>query len=147
MMTENIKIPELLAPAGDLETALIAYESGADAVYAGLSRFNARERTQNFSESEYGKLITYARMHDKKVYLTLNTLVMDRELPDVANFLETMVELRPDAVIVQDFGILRMIRESFPELKIHASTQMAVHNSAGVNFLADKGISLSLIHI
>jgi len=141
MMTANIKIPELLAPAGDLETALIAYESGADAVYGGLSRFNARERTQNFSETEYGKLITYARMHDKKVYLTLNTLVMDRELPDVADFLETMVELRPDAVIVQDFGILRLIREFFPELKIHASTQIAVHNSAGVNFLADKGIS------
>jgi putative protease len=141
MMIEKIKTPELLAPAGDLETALIAFESGADAVYAGLSRFNARERTQNFTETEYAKLITYARMHDKKVYLTLNTLIMDRELPDVANFLETMFELRPDAVIVQDFGILRMIRESFPELKIHASTQMAVHNSAGVNFLAEKGLN------
>jgi len=133
--------PELLSPAGDLETALAAFESGADAVYGGLSRFNARERTQNFTEADFARLIAYARMHGKKVYLTLNTLVMDRELPDVADFLSLMSGLRPHAVIVQDFGILRLIREHFPELPIHASTQMAVHNSAGVNFLAEKGIS------
>ncbi len=135
------KRPELLAPAGDLDTALAAFESGADAVYAGLSRFNARERTRNFSVEEYAKLIAYARSEGKKVYLTLNTLVMDRELPDVTDFLITMSGLRPHAIIVQDFGILRMIREHFPELPVHASTQMAVHNSAGVNFLAEKGVS------
>jgi putative protease len=134
-------IPELLAPAGDLETALAAFESGADAVYGGLSRFNARERTHNFSEADFARLMAYARIHGKKVYLTLNTLVMDRELADVTDFLSLMSGLRPHAIIVQDFGILRLIREHFPELPIHASTQMAVHNSAGVHFLADKGIS------
>jgi putative protease len=134
-------IPELLAPAGDLETALAAFDSGADAVYGGLSRFNARERTRNFSETDFARLMAFARAHGKKVYLTLNTLVMDRELADVTDFLSLMAGLRPHAVIVQDFGVLRLIREHFPELPIHASTQMAVHNSAGVNFLADKGIS------
>lgn len=140
MNEQEKKIPELLAPAGDLETALVAFQCGADAVYAGLSKFNARERTQNFTESEFASLITYARMHRKKVYLALNTLVMDREIPEVIDFLGMMAALRPDAVIVQDLGILRLIRDYFPELPLHASTQMAVHNSAGVNFLAEKGI-------
>lgn len=135
----DIKKPELLAPAGNLTCALAAFDAGADAVYAGLSRFNARERTENFSTEEMGKLIAYAHRHGKKVYLTLNTLVKEAELKDVVEMVAEVAYLRPDAVIIQDLGILYILRNYFPELVIHASTQMGIHNSAGVNVAASIG--------
>ncbi len=130
---------ELLAPAGNLETAIAAFESGADAVYAGLSKFNARERTDNFSIEEMSQLIAYASNKGKKVYVTLNTLIKESELNEVVEFLAQLSQLGPDAIIVQDIGILRIIREYFPSLKIHASTQMGIHNSAGVKTLERMG--------
>ena len=132
--------PELLAPASHVAAGLAAFDSGADAIYVGLPKFNARERARNCTPEEVGKLITYARRKGKHVYVTLNTLVKDRELTEVAEALAELSLIRPDAVIVQDLGILRLIREYFPCLPIHASTQMATHNSAGVELLGSLGV-------
>lgn len=133
--------PELLAPAGNLATALTALDCGADAVYIGLDKFNARERTENFSFTELSKLLVYARARKKKIYIALNTLIKESELVQVAEYLAELTDLQPDAIIVQDIGVMRMIREYFPNLPIHASTQMGIHNSVGIELLADLGVS------
>ncbi len=140
MKSDTNKTPELLAPAGDISAALTAFDHGADAVYAGLSKFNARERTENFTIEEMSKLIAYARKINKKVYLTFNTLVKESELPNLVAMLADVSTLAPDAVIVQDLGVLRIIREYFPNLKIHASTQMGIHNSAGMRMAKELGV-------
>ncbi len=132
--------PELLAPAGTIQAGLTAIDAGADAIYVGLPRFNARERGQNCTLIELSKLIAYAHRHSRKVYVTLNTLIKQSELSDVVELLTELVAVRPDAVIVQDLGVLYLIRTYFPELTIHASTQMGVHNSAGVRMAAEMGI-------
>ena len=134
------KSMELLAPAGDMNCALAAFDAGADAVYAGLKKFNARERSGNFSFEEYGSLIRYAHDHGKKVYTTFNTVLRESEIKEAADFLAELEYLHPDAVIVQDFGIVRMIREYFPRLTIHGSTQMALHNSDDIAIAASLGI-------
>ncbi len=137
---KNDKKPELLAPAGNLTCALAAFDAGADAVYAGLPRFNARERSENFTTEDYSKLIAYARKNGKKVYLTLNTLIKEIELKDLIELLSEVAYMRPDAVIVQDLGVLYAIKNYFPSLTIHASTQMGIHNSAGIELLEKLGV-------
>lgn len=139
MNSMNAK-PELLAPAGNLLSAVVALDSGADAVYIGLDKFNARERADNFSLQDASKLINYAHSNEQKVYLTLNTLIKQSELDQAAEMLADITNLAPDAVIVQDLGIVNMVRELFPSLKIHASTQMAIHNSDGVKIAQEMGI-------
>jgi len=138
-MKKNNK-PELLAPAGNMGCALAAFDAGADAVYAGLDRFNAREKSTNFTTEEFEQLIAYAHKNGKKVYLTLNTLIKEDEIKDVVEILAEVAFLRPDAVIVQDFGIVQLLRTYFPELAIHGSTQMGLHNSAGVNMAKSLGV-------
>ena len=140
-MSKSRHIPELLAPAGNLNTALAAFDAGADAVYAGLKKFNARERGENFTAEEMGQLISYAHRNGKKVYLTFNTLLRDSELREAASALAELHYLHPDALIVQDIGAAAMIRDYFPGLEIHASTQMAIHNSAGIRTAAEMGCS------
>lgn len=132
---------ELLAPAGNLSCALAAFDAGADAVYAGLKRFNARERTENFSADEMSRLLAYADKNGKKVYITFNTLIKENEICDAAEELAALELLRPSAVIVQDLGVLRLLRDYFPGLTIHASTQMGLHNSAGMVFAEQLGVS------
>ncbi|MEG1980289.1 MAG: U32 family peptidase, partial [Victivallaceae bacterium] len=107
----RFKTPELLAPAGTAASALAAFDAGADAIYAGLDRFNARERGENFTLEDFGKITTYAHKLKRKVYLTLNTLVKENELPDMVSYLAEVSAIGPDAVIVQDLGVLRLIRE------------------------------------
>ena len=131
---------ELLAPAGNALAALAAYDAGADAIYAGLPKFNARERGENFSPEDMAKIIDYFHRGGKKVYVTLNTIVKQTELAEVAEYLAMLDEMRPDALIVQDLGILRMMREFFPSLRIHASTQMGFHNSAGLELARELGV-------
>lgn len=137
----NKKKPELLAPAGSLSAGLTAIDYGADAVYAGLPKFNARERTENFTLEEMSKLIAYAHKHEKKVYITFNTLIKESEVTEVAEQLCEISKLNSDAVIVQDLGVLYMLKNYFPWMPIHASTQMGIHNSAGVNLAGKMGIS------
>ncbi|MDR0932675.1 MAG: U32 family peptidase [Victivallales bacterium] len=135
-----MKTPELLAPAGNLETALAAYDAGADAVYCGLGKFNARERAENFTPDSLSRLLTFAHSRNKKLYLTLNTLLKEQELCEVAEYLAILSDLSPDALIVQDLGVLYLSRKYFPSLTLHASTQMGVHNSAGVAMAERLGV-------
>ena len=131
---------ELLAPAGDMACALAALDAGADAVYAGLKKFNARERSGNFTFDEFGSLLRYAHERGKKVYTTFNTVLRESEIPEAAEFLAKLDYIRPDGVIVQDLGVVRMIRTYFPRLAIHASTQMGLHNSDDIAIAASLGI-------
>lgn len=139
-MDSKLTKPELLAPAGNISCALAAFEAGADAVYCGLQKFNARERTDNFSREDLSKLMGYARNRGKKVYITFNTLIKENEIKEVATELSFLESMMPDALIVQDIGVIRMIRDYFPSLKIHASTQMGIHNSAGIITAKKMGI-------
>jgi len=136
-----LKKPELLAPAGNLNVALAAYSAGADAVYCGLGKFNAREMADNFTLDDMSRLAAYAKKHGKKYYLTLNTLVKESELGDVWDLIRSTAGLEPDAFIVQDIGIVRILREMVPDIPIHASTQMGIHNSAGIETAGRMGIS------
>ncbi len=131
---------ELLAPAGTPEALVAAFAAGADAVYCGLPRFNARERGENFTAENMRQAIAYAHKLHKKVYITLNTLIKESELPDLAEYVAQIADMAPDAVIVQDLGVLRLLREFFPNLTIHASTQMGIHNSAGVRMAEKMGV-------
>ena len=140
MPEKPIRPIELLAPAGSPSCALAAFDAGADAVYAGLAKFNARERGENFTFDLMRQIIDYAHRNGKRLYLTLNTLIKERELPEVAELLAQVNEMRPDGLLVQDLGVLRMVREYFPELEIHASTQMGIHNSAGLALAARLGV-------
>ena len=135
-----MKQMELLAPAGNAAAALAAFDAGADAVYAGLARFNARERSENFTPDTMARIVEYAHANGRKVYVTVNTVVKESELPDVAEYLALLAEIGPDALIVQDLGVLRMVRQCFPQLVIHGSTQMGFHNSAGLKIAAELGI-------
>ncbi|MDC7226632.1 MAG: DUF3656 domain-containing protein [Spirochaetales bacterium] len=140
MNKQNTNKPELLAPAGNLNCALAALQSGADAVYAGISRFNAREMGENFSWEDMSRLSAYTKKNNKRFYLTLNTLVKEHELEEFGASVEKISMLKPDAVIVQDIGVIRFLREYFPSLSIHGSTQMGIHNSDGVMAASDMGL-------
>jgi U32 family peptidase len=135
------KSPELLAPAGNLSCAITAFESGADAVYAGLGRFNAREGADNFSFEDLSRLAAYAKSRDRHYYVTLNTLLKESEIEEALLSVQQIQALEPDAVIVQDLGLAAAIRELFPHIPTHASTQMGIHNRAGVEAAAALGIS------
>ena len=130
---------ELLAPAGDFKTAIAAFAAGADAVYCGLSDFSARAFAQNLSIDELKLLVRYARANAKKVYVTFNTLVKEDELESAIETLSRIDAIRPHALIVQDIGIAALCKKHFPELELHASTQMAVHDLEGVLRLKEFG--------
>ena len=140
MKTETNNKPELLAPAGNLDCALAALQSGADAVYAGISRYNAREMGENFSWDDMSRLSAYTKKTNKRLYLTFNTLIKEQEFGDFGSLVERMSRLKPDAVIIQDIGVARFLREYFPDLTLHASTQMGIHNSAGVAAAVELGM-------
>ncbi|MBQ4314888.1 MAG: U32 family peptidase, partial [Lentisphaeria bacterium] len=139
-MTEKRIPPELLAPAGTPASALAAFDAGADAIYADLNKFNARERGENFDADTMAKIVDYAHRNRKKVYVTLNTLIKETELPEVVEMLAALNEISPDALLVQDLGVLRVAREYFPNLELHGSTQMGFHNSAGLAVAEKLGL-------
>ena len=135
--------PELLSPAGGFDAALAAFQYGADAVYIGLPRFSARADADNLTPERLQILLAYACSFTpaKKVYVTFNTLVQDAELPQALDTLATLDDLSPDGVIVQDLGVTRLIRDHFPRLALHASTQLAAHNLDGVLTLKALGFT------
>lgn len=132
---------ELLAPAGDMDCFYAAVNAGADAVYLGGEEYGARAYASNFSKEELCEAVCYAHLFDVKVYLTVNTLVKERELGGLCTFLAPFYEAGLDGVIVQDLGALKVIKENFPELELHGSTQMCVTGKYGAQLLKDFGIS------
>ncbi|UGV41984.1 DUF3656 domain-containing protein [Methanococcoides orientis] len=135
-----IKKPELLAPAGNWESFIAAVENGADAVYLGAKTLGARAYAGNFTLEEIQEAIDIAHLRGVRVFVTVNTLVKDEEIGRAAKMLCSLSEYGADAVIVQDIGLLSLAKEVVPELPIHASTQMTIHNSEGVRFLEDLGV-------
>jgi putative protease len=132
---------ELLAPAGSMEAVTAAVQNGADAVYFGYGDFNARRGARNFTREEAAAAVSYCHLRGCKVNLTLNTLLTDRELPAAAEVAAHASGIGVDAVIVQDLGAVRMLRQSVPDLPIHGSTQMTVHSLDGVKLCADLGMT------
>ena len=132
---------ELLAPAGSMESITAAVQNGADAVYFGYGDFNARRNAKNFSEEEAAAAVSYCHLRGCRVHLTLNTLLTDRELVGAAEVAAHASAIGVDAVIVQDLGVMRMLRQTVPDLPIHASTQMTIHSLDGVKRCADLGAS------
>jgi putative protease len=137
--------PELLAPAGNWDCAKAAVENGADAIYFGLDRFNARMRAQNFTEADLPKLMEFLHRRGVKGYVTLNTLIFPQELKDAEQYIRTIIAAGVDAVIVQDVGICRLIRHLSPDFPIHASTQMTITSAAGVEFAKSLGCQLVVL--
>ena len=136
---------ELLAPAGSMEAVAAAVQNGADAVYLGYGDFNARRNAKNFSQEEFAAAVSYCHVRGAKVYLTLNTLLTDRELPAAAQVAVHASEMGADAVLVQDMGVVRLLRQVAPDLPVHASTQMTVHNLDGVKMAADLGMTRAVL--
>ena len=130
---------ELLAPAGSREALIAAIESGADAVYLAGSRFGARASADNFDEEGLKEAVLLAHLRGAAVHVTVNTMVDDAELPFVADYLRFLYTIGVDAVLVQDLGVARLARQTVPDLPLHASTQMTVHNLAGVQALEKMG--------
>lgn len=143
--TPLLRQPELLAPAGYWDCAKAAVENGADAIYFGLDRFNARMRSQNFTEADLPALMDFLHRRGVKGYVTFNTLIFPDELSEAEQYLRTIIASGVDAAIVQDIGICRLIRHLSPDFPIHASTQMTVTSAAGVQFAQDLGCQLVVL--
>jgi putative protease len=144
-MENTPRLPELLAPAGDWDCAKAAVESGADAIYFGLGKFNARMRAHNFTEADLPGLMKFLHRRGVKGYVTFNTLVFENELADAEQYLRAIIAAGVDAAIVQDVGICRLIRQLSPDFPIHASTQMTVTSMAGVEFARELGCNLVVL--
>ena len=138
-MKNNQLLPELLAPAKDAQALKSAIASGADAVYFGTDLFNARMRANNFNLDEAREAIRLCHAHGVKAFVTLNIAILDREIPQMLEYVASLYESGVDALIVSDIGAMRLIKESFPDLEIHASTQASVHNTDGVRALENVG--------
>jgi putative protease len=132
---------ELLAPAGSPEALAAAVGEGADGVYLGLKRFNARMRSANFAYSQFEGALRVLHRMGRKVYVTVNTVFEQREADRIYQLLKYLAGLGPDGIIVQDFGILKMAGDNFPSLKLHASTQMNIASARGGNILSRHGVS------
>jgi putative protease len=137
--------PELLAPAGNWECAKAAVENGADAIYFGLETFNARMRADNFTEADLLELMAFLHQRGVKGYVTFNTLIFTQELEAAQRYLRSIITAGVDAAIVQDVGICRLIRHLSPDFPIHASTQMTVTSTAGVEFARSLGCNLVVL--
>lgn len=136
---------ENLAPAGNWDALRSAVAAGADAVYLGYAAYSARAGAGNFDEQQLRDAVRFAHLHHVRVHVTVNTLIKDGELAGVVDVLRLLSEIRVDAVLVQDLGVLRMARRCFPDLPIHASTQMAIHNATGVRFCRQQGMTRAVL--
>lgn len=133
--------PELLSPAGSPEAVIAAVQAGAGAVYLGYGTYNARRNAKNFSPEELAAAVSYCHLRGVKVYLTLNTLLSDRELPQAYASAQEAAQIGVDALIVQDMGLVRTLRRLAPDMELHGSTQMSVHNLDGALEARDLGMS------
>jgi len=136
---------EILSPAGSPEGVVAAVQNGADAIYLGFGGFNARKNAKNFTRDEFGRALEYCRVRGVKTYLTLNTLASDRELSAVCEHAKEACRLGIDAIIVQDLGVMKAVRQAVPDVPLHASTQMSIHNLEGVKIAAAMGLKRVVI--
>ncbi len=140
-----LRKPEVLSPAGDWDCVRAAVENGADAVFFGVGRFNARVRAKNFTAEDLPELMAYLHRRGVRGYVTFNTLIFTEELEEAAQTLRAIIAAGVDAAIVQDVGICRLIRRLSPDFPIHASTQMTVTSAAGTDFARSLGASLAVL--
>ena len=131
---------EILAPAGNFEKAIAAIKGGANALYLGMTLFSARAYADNFTLKELKELITICHLRNIKVYITINTLIKNQELERALGLIGDLAELSIDALIVQDLGLIYLLKEYYPEIPLHASTQMNIHNLEGALFLEKLGL-------
>ncbi len=137
----SMKRVELLSPAGGYETMVGAFNAGADAVYLGGSKFGARAYADNFDRDQVLDAVSYAHLHGKKIYMTVNTLIKESEYSQLYDFMLPYAEKNLDGVIVQDYGVMRLIRREFPNIELHASTQQAVTGVYSAKLLKDRGFT------
>ena len=131
---------ELSAPAGDIKCLKAAIEGGADAIYLGGKNFGARAFSKNFSDEEIVEAIKLAHLYGVKIYVTVNTLVYDKEVDSFIKYIEFLHKNNVDAILLQDLGMLDLIRKTYPNLEVHASTQMHIHNLDGVKLMENLGV-------
>ena len=132
---------EVLSPAGDLESFKVAIKSGADAVYLGLSKFNARMKADNISLENIAEVIDYAHLRDVRVYITINTLISSSEMDELIEMVGVCLKAGADAFIVQDYGVIHMLKSVYPNIVLHGSTQLGVHNVRGARVAKAMGLS------
>ena len=125
---------ELLAPAGSFAALQAALANGADAVYLGGKTFSARAFADNFTLEQIAQAVRLAHLWHAKIYVTLNTLISDEEMPEALYYAGELYHAGVDAIILQDIGLMTALRRLLPDLPLHASTQMSIHNAAGCNF-------------
>lgn len=138
-MRDLMKKVELLAPAGSMESLIAAIQNGCDAIYLGGSSFGARAFADNFTNDKMIEAITYAHGYGVKVYVTMNTLIMEDEMDDAVAYARFLYEHEVDALIIQDLGLFDVLHQCFPSLELHASTQMHIHNEQGIQIIAQAG--------
>lgn len=139
-MRSNIK-HEILSPVGDEKTFYMAIRSGADAVYMGLNKYNARMKAENINLDNLPALVRYAHLKNVKVYITLNTILFTSEILDVCEMVETCLRAGVDAFIVQDVGLISYLKSRFPDITLHGSTQLGVHNKYGAKIAKELGLT------
>ena len=144
-MRRSTKLPELLAPAGSFECLLAAVEAGADAVYVGGRRFGARAFAKNFELEELSRAVAYCHLHRVKLYVTVNTLIEDKELPELISYCSELYRIGVDALIIADLGAIRAVRRYLPDFELHASTQMSVHSTLGANAATELGVTRAVV--
>jgi len=132
--------PELLLPVGNPESFYAALKGGADAIYLGLKQFNARGRAKNFTNGQLFTIIKEAKKNNVLVYLTLNTVIKNHEIPELIDYLHFLSQAKVDGIILQDWGVYFIAEKYFPNLVLHSSTQMGIHNSLGANYGGKKGM-------
>ena len=140
-----MKKPELLLPVGTREMLIAAINNGADAVYFGVPHWNARGRTEDFTFEDVEEMILYARTRGVRTFLAMNVLVFEREIRGLPEFLERLISLKPDAFIIQDIGLARLIRAIAPDQEIHASTQMTLSSAEGIGLVKSLGFNRAVL--
>ena len=131
---------ELLAPAGDMNSLKAAISAGADAIYLGGKSFGARAFSKNFDDNELIEAINYAHLYGVKIYVTCNTMIYEREVDEFIKYVGFLHKNNVDAILVQDLGMLDLIRKTYPNLEVHSSTQMHIHNLDGVKLMESLGV-------
>ena len=132
---------ELLSPAGNKESAISAINNGADAIYLGGKSFGARAYAGNFTNEELSEIIKYAHLHQVKVYVTVNTIIYNQEVEELIKYIKYLYTIGVDALIIQDIGMIFLIKKIFPNIELHASTQCHNHNNEGITLLKELGVT------